>query len=234
MMNVKAPPLLMLLFLVPSLEMATFGKGAGPEVKLEKGARALGTIQGQVVLPRERARRVADRYAGAGAGSAGQLQAIPAVAFLDGTVPGHPFRSSAETPEMAQQDTAFVPSLLVVPHGTTIRFPNMDPFFHNVFSYSSSQRFDLGRYPQGESKEVLFQDPGIVKVYCEVHESMRSAIMILENPFYAVVEEDGSFEIGGVPGGDYTLVVWHPDHGIREAPISVPESGSVSVSVDFS
>ena len=135
---------------------------------------------------------------------------------------------------MAQQDTAFVPPVLLISPGTTVRFPNMDPFFHNVFSYSSPKRFDLGRYPQGESKEVRFDTPGIVKVYCEVHESMRSAILVLENPFHTLVDEEGSFRLDGVPAGEYTLVVWHADHGIEETAVTVPENGTVSVTVDFS
>jgi hypothetical protein len=135
---------------------------------------------------------------------------------------------------MAQEDTAFVPSLLVVPPGTTVSFPNMDPFFHNVFSYSRAQRFDLGRYPQGEAKEVRFDEPGIVKVYCEVHESMRSAIVVLDNPFYTVIGEDGSFELAGVPPGEYTLVVWHADHDVVETTVVVLEGKVTEVRVELS
>ena len=188
-----------------------------------------GTIRGTVVLPRARQRRVADRYAGGGAAAAHRVQDIPAVAFLKGPVPGHPVSPPAQSPEMAQRDTAFFPSLLVIPPGTTVSFPNLDPFFHNVFSYSSAQRFDLGRYPQGEAKEVRFDEPGIVKVYCEVHESMRSAIVVLENPFHAVVAGDGSFELAEVPPGEYTLVVWHADHEVVETPITVSEGGVTSL-----
>jgi hypothetical protein len=71
-------------------------------------------------------------------------------------------------PAIAQQDTAFSPSVVVIPVGAKVAFPNKDPFFHNVFSYSSTERFDLGRYPQGESKTVVFGTPGMVNVYCEV------------------------------------------------------------------
>jgi len=71
-----------------------------------------------------------------------------------------------------------MPAAMVVPVGTTVRFPNQDTFFHNVFSYSGPARFDLGRYPRGESKDVRFDEAGIVKVYCEVHEFMRAVVVV--------------------------------------------------------
>src|SRR5690606_21893875 len=117
-----------------------------------------------------------------------------------GPVPGAPPAGSARV-EMTQRDTAFTPPLVVVRAGGTVSFPNGDPFFHNVFSYSSAMRFDLGRYPQGETKTVTFPEPGIVEVFCEVHEFMRGAVVVTENPYNAVVGEDGHFRIAGVPEG---------------------------------
>ena len=136
-------------------------------------------------------------------------------------------------PEMAQEDTAFLPSLLVVPEGTTVRFPNHDPFFHNVFSYSGAGRFDLGRYPRGESKDVTFEEAGLLKVYCEVHESMRAAILVVENPFWAQPDAEGRFRMEGVPVGEHTLVVWHADRGEREVTVRVPEAGVARVEVEL-
>ena len=106
---------------------------------------------------------------------------------------------AGERPRLAQQDTTFVPAALVITVGTTVDFPNRDPFFHNVFSYSKTKRFDLGRYPRGESKEVRFDSPGIVKVYCEVHKSMRSLVAVVESPFHAVADSLGRFVIRDVP-----------------------------------
>ena len=136
-------------------------------------------------------------------------------------------------PTMTQSDTAFVPSLLVVAVGSEVSFPNADPFFHNVFSYSSTERFDLGRYTKGESKGVVFEEPGIVEVFCEVHEFMRSAVVVVESPHHAVVGDDGRFSIGDVPPGEYTLVIWHADLGTVEQPITVTSGGTVRVSVEL-
>ncbi len=114
-----------------------------------------------------------------------------------------------------------MPPVLAIQTGTTVAFPNGDPFFHNVFSYSQVQRFDLGRYPLGESKEVTFDEPGIVKIYCEVHDFMRAAVLVLESAHHAVVADDGSFAIADVAPGDYQLVTWHADLNEQAMSITV-------------
>lgn len=194
-------------------------------------AAQTGTIEGRVALPRAAPRRTASRYAGAGPTSR-TVQEIPAIAYIAGTVAGTRAEEPA-SPALAQQDTSFVPGVLVVPVGTTVEFPNRDPFFHNVFSYSSAQRFDLGRYPRGESKSVTFERAGVVKVYCEVHESMRAALVVVENPFHAVVAADGTFRIPGVPAGRHTVIVWHHDGGTREVAVDVRPGAAAAVQVRF-
>jgi plastocyanin len=116
--------------------------------------------------------------------------------------------TKAPEPVMAQEGKRFVPSVLAVQVGTTVDFPNLDPFFHNVFSYSKPKRFDLGRYPKGESERVTFDKPGIVKIFCEIHASMRAYVHVLNSPFHAVSNEQGVLVISGVPDGDYELEVW--------------------------
>lgn len=173
-------------------------------------AQATGVVEGVVTVGGRPARRTAARYPGV-ATVAHAVQDVPAVVFVEGPVPGVPVRPLPEAPVMAQHDTAFVPAALAIPVGSTVDFPNEDTFFHNVFSYSASARFDLGRYPRGESKSVTFEKPGLVKVYCEVHEFMRAVIVVTESPFHAVVDDDGAFRIEGLPEGTYRFVVWHPD-----------------------
>jgi len=190
-----------------------------------------GSIRGDVVLNIRAPRRSNRRYAGR-AEAARAAQGVPAVAFLRGAISGTAYRSSS-TPAMAQQDTSFAPSVLHVPVGGSVSFPNEDGFFHNVFSYSSTKRFDLGRYAQGETRDVTFDEAGIVGVFCEVHEFMRAAIIVSENPFHAVVGDDGSFQIDGVPPGEYTLVVWHVDLGEVEETVTVTDGGVASVSLEL-
>ncbi len=114
----------------------------------------------------------------------------------------------AKPPTMAQRDRMFVPAVLAIPAGSTVEFPNDDPFFHNVFSYSKIRSFDLGRYPKGESHGVRFEKPGIVPIFCEIHYSMRAYIHVFETPWFTVSDVQGRFAIEGVAPGSYTIHVW--------------------------
>ena len=134
---------------------------------------------------------------------------------------------------MVQQDTAFAPAAIFVPLGGSVDFPNADPFFHNVFSYSSSRRFDLGRYPQGQAKSVTFEEPGVVSVFCEVHEKMRGVIVASENPHNAVVAADGSFRIEGVPAGEHEIVFWSADHDPVQQTVVVTAAQTSQVDVEL-
>jgi phosphatidate phosphatase APP1 len=84
----------------------------------------------------------------------------------------------------------------------------MDLVFHNVFSYSKTKKFDLGRYGKGESKQVMFNKPGLVKVFCEIHKTMRAYVLVLETPYFTTTDDKGYFIIEDVPDGRYTLHVW--------------------------
>ena len=111
-------------------------------------------------------------------------------------------------PAMAQKEQAFVPAVLAIPVGATVEFPNFDPYFHNVFSYSKTKKFDLGRYPKGEIHSVQFDSPGIAPIFCEIHYSMRAYIHVFETPYFAVSDEARNFAIADVPPGEYVLHVW--------------------------
>lgn len=128
------------------------------------------------------------------------------VSLSTGRASGH--HAQVARPKMAQENKRFVPTVLAVQVGDTVSFPNFDPFFHNVFSYSKVKRFDLGRYPQGQSAEVVFEKPGVVQVFCEIHAAMRAYIHVLDTPYFTVSDEQGRFEISSVPGGEYQLCVW--------------------------
>lgn len=124
-------------------------------------------------------------------------------------------------PVMAQKDRMFVPSVVAIPVGASVDFPNWDPYFHNVFSYSKTRKFDLGRYPQGETESVRFEEAGIVPVFCEIHYSMRAYIHVVESPYYAVSDELRQFEIADVEPGDYVLHVWQENLPEITRPITV-------------
>ena len=111
-------------------------------------------------------------------------------------------------PKITQKDKMFQPPVMAVTVGSTVEFPNLDPYYHNVFSYSKPKKFDLGRYEQGKSKSVTFDTPGLVKIFCEIHYSMRAYLHVLDTPYYAVTDEHGSFSINDVKAGVYTLHLW--------------------------
>lgn len=131
-----------------------------------------------------------------------------------------------DRPSMAQKDKRFVPTVLAVQVGDTVSFPNLDPFFHNVFSYSKVKRFDLGRYAEGKSADVVFDKPGVAQVFCEIHSTMRAYIHIFETPYFAVSDETGRFRVEGVPQGTYHMRVWQeglPDL-VRDVTVSADSS----------
>ncbi|MFB3855589.1 MAG: hypothetical protein ACE148_17455 [Vicinamibacterales bacterium] len=132
-----------------------------------------------------------------------------------------------------QENETFVPHVVAVPVGATVDFPNSDPFFHNVFSLSKARRFDLGRYAQGRSKAVRFDQPGIVRVFCDIHSHMSAFILVFAHPFFAVTEPGGQYRIEGVPPGSYSVAAWYEGEVVAKRRAAVPPAGGV-VRVDFS
>jgi plastocyanin len=104
----------------------------------------------------------------------------------------------------------FEPRTLVVPVGSSVDFPNSDPVIHNVFSLSAGSEFDLGLYGEGESAEAVLGKTGVVMAFCNVHYSMFAALVVVDTPYTAQVQADGSFELNGLPPGGGTLHLWHP------------------------
>jgi plastocyanin len=116
---------------------------------------------------------------------------------------------SGPIPAMRQHQERFDPHVLPVIQGTSITFPNDDPIYHNVFSLSRARTFDLGRYPQGESKSLRFGSAGVVQVFCHIHADMNGYILVLPNRYFISPDSSGHFVIDGVPPGEYRLVAWH-------------------------
>lgn len=131
-----------------------------------------------------------------------------AVVFLEGEL--KPAGPLPRKPTISQQGRKFLPPVLVVTVGTTVRFPNNDVVFHNVFSRSRSNPFDLGTYGKGKERKVVLNQTGLVRVHCNIHRDMAADVLVLENRYAAVTEADGFWSIPDVPDGEYRLRVWHP------------------------
>jgi len=129
-----------------------------------------------------------------------------AVVWLSGphAPPGVP-----DTVEMATENKQFVPRIILLPVGSTVRFPNHDPFNHNVFSLSPEHPFDLGLYGRGGARAVSFDQAGVIRVYCNVHAQMRALIVVRESGLVTQPGADGAFRLEQVPAGDYVLHAWH-------------------------
>jgi plastocyanin len=109
---------------------------------------------------------------------------------------------------LTQKDKQFSPHLLVVPTGSTVDFPNLDPFFHNVFSLFNGKRFDLGLYEARTHRAVRFDREGVSYIFCNIHPEMGAVIISLSTPYYGISVRDGSAVIHSVPPGGYRLNVW--------------------------
>src|SRR5881409_3726344 len=118
-----------------------------------------------------------------------------AVVYLEGAGPAAP----PVTVQIAINDKEFAPRVVVVPAGSTVRFPNHDPFDHNVFSASDPNQFDLGQYGRGEARSWTFARPGLVRVFCNVHPRMVAFVVAVAARYFGQPATDGSFTIDGVP-----------------------------------
>jgi len=131
---------------------------------------------------------------------------------------------------LAQRDESFVPRVAAITRGSTVEFPNLDSYFHNVFSLSRGASFDLGRYPKGSSRSRTFTRPGIVKVYCHLHSEMSATIVVFDHPFYSVPSPDGTFALDDVPAGHYRLAAWHERIGENIRTIDVKPGATARIS----
>jgi hypothetical protein len=109
---------------------------------------------------------------------------------------------------LLQKNRMFTPHLLVIPVGSTVDFPNADPFFHNVFSLFDGKRFDLGLYESGSDKQVVFSREGVSYVFCNIHPEMSAVVLSLSTPLFGIADSTDSVIIHSVPTGDYSLNVW--------------------------
>ena len=188
-----------------------------------------GTIRGRVEVRLETA-HVEGRPAVAELGTHAPRDAPDrkrSVVYLE-TAPQAAFETPAPgRATLDQRNEAFVPYVLAVTVGSTVDFPNSDRTYHNVFSLSKAKRFDLGRYPRGRSRTVRFDQPGVVRVFCEIHSHMSAWILVFAHRYFAITDAEGRYRIEGVPPGRYTLVVWVDGSVRARREVEVKEGGGI-------
>lgn len=151
------------------------------------------------------------------------------VVYIDQAMTNLPAQAPKTLQVITQRDAVFRPHVLPVQVGTTVEWPNKDDIFHNVFSMSDSNPFDLGLYKDPDVKKVQFKNAGRVDVFCSIHSQMNCVILVLQNPFYAATEKSGRYQIEKVPAGTYKLKAWHERLPAETKEIVVPETGDVRV-----
>jgi plastocyanin len=148
---------------------------------------------------------------------------------------------------MDQRNLTFIPHVLLVPVGATVEFPNNDKVAHNVFSLSRTKAFNFGSYGPGISKSVVFDKPGVVELRCDVHAEMSAYILVMENPYFALTDDEGHFKIPDrayleqhgikgvkdLPPGSYVVKTWNEKLKTHEAKVDMPKDGDVSVELDL-
>jgi plastocyanin len=157
------------------------------------------------------------------------------VIYIDGPVgerpkpPEKPEKVETSRNKVMQEGAQFSPHVLPIVVGTTVEWPNNDRIYHNVFSFSEPKNFDLGLYKSGESKQVTFDKPGRVDVFCSIHSAMSCIVLVMQNQYFVKADEKGAYSITNVPPGTYKLKVWHERLPPQEKEITVTEKGDVKV-----
>ncbi len=187
------------------------------------------SVEGRVELPKSRSAPVqAKRYEIVT--KAGVLSTQPplAVVYLDGNFPRP---TSLPIKEFAQKNLTFVPALLPIEVGTRVEFPNLDDTYHNIFSYSPTKRFDLGRYRPEERPipSVVFDKPGLVTLRCDIHEHMRGLILVLSTPYFVMTDTAGRFRLDKLPPGKYMLKAWIDSRTTREKTLELKDGQTLHV-----
>lgn len=195
-------------FVVGALFFALLFPGFEPPA-----AGSAGSISGRVTLVKAGAARA---------------DASNAIVWIEG-----PPRSGAAggSRRMIQESKRFAPRVLIVPRQGTVEFPNNDPIFHNVFSVSGGNRFDLGLYRSGVTKTRSFGEPGLVRVYCNIHPQMVGFVMVVDSDFAAVTDRSGAFRFEGVPAGSWTLKAWHEEGSETSVRLDVPAAAAAPLTV---
>lgn len=190
-------------------------------------------IEGTVQLPKPSSDRGLNlRYAAGSDIPVAPTNPPAAVVYLEGDFQSQLNNLSKAPAQMAQKSIAFAPDLLPVLVGTSVDFPNLDDTYHNVFSYSKTKRFDLGRFRKDEKPTtVVFDKPGVVTIHCEIHERMRGTILVLQTPHFQKTDTSGRYRLDHLPAGNYKLKAWVAGDDVRERQVEL--KAGMTLRVDF-
>jgi plastocyanin len=181
-----------------------------------RGVAAQGTVSGRITVLEREGSRTTDLD--------------NAVVWLE-PAGGNGTGAAPSAPQIVMESRTFRPAVRVVTPGSTVPFPNYDPFRHNVFSNTGPGAFDLGLYGRGEVRSARIDRPGIYSIFCNIHARMVAYVVAVPAPWYAQAGADGRFEIPRVPAGRYRLRAWHDRAGEHAQDVTVGEGGATVVDV---
>lgn len=139
-----------------------------------------------------------------------------------------PVATAAPEPVLDQRNLQFLPQVLAVRVGTTVKFPNTDRVFHNVFSFKDGKQFDLGVYPVGAVKHVRFDRPGVSRLFCNIHPKMAAYVVAVDSPYFAISDERGAFSIQAPPG-TYTYRAWRAGGPVLTGSVTLDGIGKLDL-----
>lgn len=214
------------------IRLAIFATLALPSAAVWAGPPA-GAVTGTVPLPARPAGRIAvEKYTGTISGKVGTPPPPRAGVWIEAAGIAAP--ASPPRVVLSQKDYQFAQSLLIVPRGTSVEFPNNDNDYHNIMSLSRAKRFDVGRYKKSEAPApvVTFDTAGFVRLQCEIHDHMKAAVLVVNSPWCTATDAAGKFTLSGLPPGSYTLHAQVDEKTQWSIPVTI--SSGKTAAVDFS
>lgn len=160
-------------------------------------------------------------------------EAVDAVVYFRPATPV-PLAVPATPFVIATERKTFVPRVLPIPVGASVRFPNNDPILHNVFSTTKEAHFDLGLYGRSEGEDYRFTQPGVIRIYCNVHHAMTAHVLVMDTPFFAKPDAQGRFRLVGVPRGPGELFVWHERSQLWRQAIDAGDDVDIKIPLELS
>ena len=151
------------------------------------------------------------------------------VIYIDQAMPAGAKDGVPPPATLVQRDASFEPHVLPIAAGTTVRWPNEDDIYHNIFSMSGTKAFDLGYYKKEKTPELVFDHVGRVDVFCAIHTQMHCIVLVLPNRFFAKADARGRFAIEDVPAGTYRVTAWQERMPAQTREVAVPAEGEVTV-----
>jgi len=161
-----------------------------------------------------------------GVARAGVRPVMDAVVWFD--APDAPATAAVARPILDQQNLDFLPHVLVVRAGTTVKFPNNDRVFHNVFSFRDGKKFDLGVYPIGAVKYVTFDRAGVSRLFCNIHPGMAAYVVAVDSPYFAASDASGAFTLQA-PAGRYVYHAWRAGAAPRAGEVVVDGTATLEL-----